>query len=888
MPKAVAPLSPQPAAHASDTSSQLREGRDAAAVVRHDGGRGEPEAFKKELYDGAPPMLRLVLLLAVLSEAGMALVDPQIISGAALTASLSLRLVFCAVFMILFVATYVGDWARRLARPLSLLFCQLTAINVIFLAYLTGGGDSDYHEALHVTMFAYAVLPFPWKRYDATMTVLLVLASYNIVLIAGDRTGSIATLLSHNAVLGVTGLVAIAAERVIKRNMLRAFESRQALAQANERLTALDTAKTRFFSNISHELRTPLTLIVAPLEALLESSREPLAPGQRERLRLAQRNALRLLRLVDDLLSLTRAEAASLKLHITRFDLGALVQTFAQDVGELAARKAITLDVSVPAEPAFIEADSTLIERILLNVFGNAAKFVNIGGHIAMVVRPAKDGYEIAIEDNGIGISEANIAHVFDRFYQADSGATRSTGGTGIGLALVKELTELHGGRVWVDSVLGQGTTMHIWLRETLPAEAEIHAVRSLGPTDEPQGLPEWHQAIRSAKSYRLQGIDDATERRVAPRPRHRGDAPTILVVEDNPDMIRFLVALLAYDFNVLSAQNGRDGLRMAHDRRPHLNNSDVMMPEMDGFEMARQVRQDPNGARIPLIFLTARGRSDDRIQGHSDGADTYLAKPFRSEELLAAVDSLLMRQQRIREAEVVHQDEAMVFMASGMLEHIQRAVGSLLSVQGAVVANASPSLDTTRRLQESVGQLADVAASLRELTTVGSQPVVRPAAIDDALRSLAATTSEHLPKGRSLHVELQAPVTARVTEDELITIVRPMLERAINVTPMGRNIFLQTLTHRNLPQGRDAFTPSVSIIIRDEGPSLTPSQIERMFFPFHQTDCDVRGALELARARRIVLTRGGSIMVEPEPELGSRITVHLPLHEPLQTEVAA
>lgn len=841
-------------------------------------------------------MLRLVLLLAVLSEAGMAAVDPQLATGSDLTIALSLRLIFCAVFMLLFVATYLGDWAKRFARPLSLLFCQMTAINVIFLAYLTGGGDSDYHEALHVTMFAYAVLPFPWRRWDGVLTVVLVFLSYNLVLIGGDRAGSIAQLLSHNAVLGVTGLVAIAAERVIKRNMLRDFESRTALASANDRLTALDTAKTRFFSNISHELRTPLTLIVAPLEALLESSREPLSAGQRERMRLAQRNALRLLRLVDDLLSLTRAEAASLKLHIQKLDLGELVKTFVQDVEELAARKQITITVTVPETPAYIEADPTLVERILLNVFGNAAKFVDRGGRISLTLRRSHEGYELAIADDGVGISEANLERIFDRFYQADSGSTRSTGGTGIGLALVKEITELHGGRVWAESTLGQGTTMRIWLAETLPAACEPNALRTTAASSEPQGLPEWHQAIRSAKSYRLQGIDDATERRVAPRPRHKGDAPTILVVEDNPDMIRFLVALLAYDFNVLSAQNGKDGLRMSLERRPDLVISDVMMPEMDGFEMARRLRQDPDGAKIPLIFLTARGSSDDRIEGHSGGADTYLSKPFRSEELLAAVDALLSRQQRIRESETTHNDEAMVFMASGMLEHLQRAVASLVTVQGALGDQVAPSADALARHQESVADLTSLVTSLRELTTVGSAPVLHPVLVDDALRTIAAAASEHLPAGKNLHVELLASAQAGLSEEELSAIVRPLLDRAFAVTPFGRNIFLQTMHNRHLtalpatpgsPAGGGP-ARTVSIVIRDEGPALMPNQIERLFFPFHSPDIDVNSALELARARRIVLTRGGSISVEPEPELGTRITVHLPVHEAFATEAAA
>ena len=850
----------------------------------------EASGFIEEQRANGPTMLRVAALLPLASFVGLAPIDPLISEGSDLRWALITRAVACACFLGLFAATFVKGWASRWVRPASIGACLMTGLTVIVLTYLTGGSHSDYHEALHATMFGFATLPVPWRRWDATVQFVLLVLAYNLVLVLGDRAGVFGVLASHNALLAASATLAAILQGILMRGRRRDYLSRQALADANERLTALDTAKTRFFSNISHELRTPLTLIVAPLEAMLESAREPLSVGQRERLRLAQRNALRLLRLVDDLLSLTRAEAASLKLHVKKIDLGELVTAFAQDVTELAARKQLTVAVDVPETPAIVEADATLLERILLNVFGNAAKFVDRGGHITLAVRRSFDGaagYELTVSDDGIGISEENLPRIFDRFYQADSGTTRSTGGTGIGLALVKEITELHGGRVSAQSALGRGTTMRCWFPEVLPAAAETHVVRAQEAAAEPQGLPEWHQAIRSAKSYRLQGIDDATERRVAPRPRHRGDAPTILVVEDNPDMIRFLVAIMAYDFNVLAAQNGVDGLRMALERRPDLIISDVMMPEMDGFEMVRRLRQDPNGAKIPLIFLTARGGVEDRIQGHSGGADTYLAKPFRSEELLAAVDSLLARQQRIRESATTHQDEALVYLASGMLEHVQRSLAALESLQGLLAGSRSDDAELVTRYAENLARLAALVTGLRELTEVGSIPVLHPAPIDDALRSIAAGAVETMPKGRSLHVELQAPSHVRLTEEELRAVVGPLLERAIEVTPVGRNVFLQTLHHRPM-QGGASHSPTVSIVIRDEGPALTPSQIERLFFPFHNLDVEVRTALELARARRIVLARGGTIGVEPEPELGTRITIHLPLLDVIATEAAA
>jgi signal transduction histidine kinase len=843
--------------------------------------RAETHLLRDELVQQGPALLRLASALAALSLAVFALVDPAVARGSDLFAAQVVRIVACAVLLLVFGATFVGSWAVRWARAGMFGVALVTGYAVVAVTYATGGGLSDYHEALHVAMYGFAMLPIPWGRFDLPIVFGSYIVAYNLTQVLGDRTGGLGLLATHNGVLAATATIASVLQVVLHRQRLRDFLSRRALATANDRLKSLDAAKSRFFSNISHELRTPLTLIVAPLEALLESTREPLSGGQRERLRLAQRNALRLLRLVDDLLSLSKAEAASLKVHVSRLDLGATVRSFARDVGELAARKNIEVTVEVPDAPAVVEADPTLIERILLNVFGNAAKFVAIGGRITLRVLTRDDGVEIAVADNGVGISASNLPHIFDRFYQADNGSTRATGGTGIGLSLVKEISELHGGHVRAESTPGVGTTIACWFPATLPPQCEVNAIRTTEAGADPQGLPEWHQAIRTAKSYRLQGIDDATERRVAPRPKHRGNAPTILVVEDNPDMIRFLVALMAYEYNVLSAQNGRDGLKMALERRPDLIISDVMMPEMDGFEMVRRLREHPSGAQIPLIFLTARGSSEDRIAGRAGGADTYLPKPFRSEELLAAVDSLLARQATLRDSAFSREDEAVVFMASGLVEQLGRVTANLRRLQGLVASPANLTDDALSELAVALGDLTLVTGSLKDLSEAGVSPVRVPITLGDALRKVAQTVTRDAPGSDAVLLDLDAPMHVPLTEAELQSILAPLLLRALAVTPRGRNVHLQA-QRRRLGHGQGSEALGASIILRDEGPALSPDQIERFFFPFGGSESEDVDGLATARARRIVLARGGSIAVELAGDLGTRVTIHLPVIAPV------
>ncbi|TNF38146.1 MAG: response regulator [Deltaproteobacteria bacterium] len=813
-----------------------------------------PTAFVDELKLGAGAMLRVVTVLGTLAFIGLWFVDPLLAVPEELPLAREVRVIVIAILMAIFAASFNRRWVARWARPAAIAACFATGGAVIVLTYLTGGGSSDYHEALYLTIFAYALLPIPWARWDAPITFAFLLATYDVVLLAGGRPGSWGIFATHNALIGGGVVIASVLNQIVINSRLNAFNQRAELAMVNRQLQALDEAKSRFFANISHELRTPLTLTLAPLDALLEEGgREPLTEGQREKLRLAQRNALRLLRLVDDLLALTKAEAASLQLQVGPVDLAQMLDLVALDIRGLTARKAITLDVDVAPDLPIIEADEHLIERVVLNLIGNAAKFTGEGGRIVMRARPWEDGVEVVVEDTGIGIAPAALPHIFDRFYQADSGSTRRVGGTGIGLALVREIIELHRGRIQAESVVGERTTIRCWLPVKSHAtgangEAELAGIRR-------DGLPEWHQAIRSARSYRLQGIDDATERRIAPRPQHKGDAPHVLVVEDNPDMIRFLVALLASDYNVLSAQNGRDGLRMATERRPDLIISDVMMPEMNGFEMLEQLRRQPATASIPLIFLTARGSDEDRLVGRQGGAETYLAKPFRSEELLAAVDALLAHQTQMQSHASAHHDEELLFLAGGVADQLARSLDAL--------DRASDEATRARALAD----LHALEGELRAVIRAGAEPSVAPSTVDDRVRAVLASVAETHPS-TPLHALLDAPVAARIAPAELEDALRFLVSRAITKSPPHAAIHVATERRSD---------DRVLIKVSDEGPGVPSGDAERVFFAFYDDD-DPRSGLGLVRVRRLLEARGGGLTLETARSRGTTFVMQLPV----------
>jgi signal transduction histidine kinase len=829
------------------------------AVLNNAPSQAAVAAHLDEIRHGTPAMFRVTLALAFIGYTALAVVDPWLAEGPDLVAALISRAVYLAVTAALFASTYVGDFIVRHGRAASIAHCLMSGHEVVFLTWLVGGGDSSYHEALHIVMFGYALLPFPWKRWDAALVFASFLVSYNLLLVFGERMGTLEVLVSRDALLMVTVLVATVFQRVLMQGRLRDFLSRQALADANERLKALDDAKSRFFANLSHELRTPLTLIVAPLEATLDSSREPLSAAQAERMQLAHRNALRLLRLVDDLLALTRAEAAALNPQFRAVAVEPLLGEIHRDVEQLAARKNIrvTLDIA-PGVPA-IRADRELVDRVLLNLIGNSAKFVAVGGHIGLHARVVDGGVEIAVSDDGSGIGAEHIQRIFDRFYQVDSASTRAVGGTGIGLALVREIMELHGGSVAVSSTPGVGTTMRCRFQVATSELAPGPATTVVEVGGDPAlGLPEWHEAIRSARAYRFLGIDDATDRRIAPRPRPRGDAPTVLVVEDNPDMVRFIVALMAVEYNVFAARDGIDAMRILAQKRPDLIISDVMMPGMDGFELVRRVRENPETRGIPFIFLTARGGVEDRVLGHSGGADTYLAKPFRSEELLAAAEALLARQQTVRTSSASREEEAVVFLASGIAEtlHAIKVRVRALETQG----------DETRVGGEVAAVLEPLLDGLVTLAKAGAGTVSTPAEAAIIVPDVVARLRRDGPAIQLQLETIPAPVAFHPLE--LQRVVQALLQRALGVTPRDGAVMVML----------QAAADRAVLVVRDEGPPVMAEQIERFFFPFNDAAGLTGDGLALMTARRIVRARGGDLVVEGLAGMGTEVRVFLPL----------
>ena len=401
--------------------------------------------------------------------------------------------------------------------------------------------------------------------------------------------------------------------------------ARAAQLRRAEELAELDRARTKFFTSVSHELRTPLTLIAGPAEDALTDRRHPLAAPQRQRLEIIHRNTGRLRRLVDTLLDFSRIEDGGLRSEPVAVDLGALTRGIAESFASAVERAQLDFTVDCPIGSPPVLVDPGMWEQIVLNLLSNAVKFTLRGG-IRLSLRATADIVELSVADTGIGIAADELPHIFERFRQVREANGRSHEGSGIGLALVRELASLHDGVALAASQPGRGTTLTV----RLPA-------RPAG--DAPPVTPD-HRRIQDHVSEVLQWSTPVEDPDL--RTRAEVGTSTVLVAEDNADLRAYLRALLAPEHLVTLAADGHQALRLARERRPDLILADVMMPGLDGFALLRALRADPATARTPVVLLSARAGQEAAAEGLAAGADDYLAKPFSSADLLARVRSNL------------------------------------------------------------------------------------------------------------------------------------------------------------------------------------------------------------------------------------------------------
>lgn len=401
----------------------------------------------------------------------------------------------------------------------------------------------------------------------------------------------------------------------------RAEEARALIEEQATKLRALDRAKSAFFANLSHEFRTPLSLILGPTEALLGTIADTASQHQ---LVLIQRNAERLLGLIEQLLELATLESGELTLLKETQDVTVLVKGLVQAFSGRAAAQSIALEVRTDGGSCYASLDAKRFEQVVANLIINALQHTPASGHVTVEVRHVlqdqEDWVEVAVADTGYGVNPNDVPFIFDRFYRGKRKKDIERQGTGIGLAVARELTELHGGSLDVMSQVGHGATFTVRL-PMMPAPA----------SEKPSLMLVKRQAAFSHA------------RTVEQEPS------LILLIEDHAELRTFIRGALESGYQVAEAERGEEGIELAIQRIPDLIICDVMLPGVDGLAVTRHLKTHPLTSHIPIIVLTAKAGSDNLIAGLETGADVYLTKPFKLEEVQAHIASLLAQRQRLQ-----------------------------------------------------------------------------------------------------------------------------------------------------------------------------------------------------------------------------------------------
>ncbi|WP_240359004.1 ATP-binding protein [Pyxidicoccus trucidator] len=668
----------------------------------------------------------------------------------------------------------------------------------------------------------------------------------------------------------------------------RAYEEEQQRAEA---LAELDRAKTAFFSNVSHEFRTPLTLMLGPVEDGLADAREPLPPGQRERQELVRRNGLRLQKLVNTLLDFARIEAGRAQVSFVPTDLAGLTRDLASTFDSAMATADLKLVVECPALPEAVHVDPVMWEKIVLNLVSNAFKFT-FQGEIRIALKWLGGRVELTVQDTGTGIPEEELARIFERFHRVEGARGRSHEGTGIGLSLVRELVNLHGGKVAVKSVLGKGTTFTVDVptgTSHLPRK-QLGTPRTLAPT----GIG---RDAFLAEVSQWNDVGASRPAQEAPSPRQAG--ARILVADDNADMRTYLTRLLAPHWTVETVSDGARALAAAQVRPPDLILSDVMMPGMNGLELVRALRANPRTQTVPVVLLSARAGEEATIEGLKSGADEYLVKPFSANELLARVNAQLtvsaLRQQSVQ-SERSHAEEASRLLTEAeratrsreetlaIVSHDLRSPLTTISAAAELLQRALGGDERDARMRKqtdsirrSVSRMNRLVGDLLDLASIDSGSLSlepRPHLAEELVQEVRETFE---PQAAEKGVTLQTDIASDLPpvpcdKGRILQVLGNLISNAVKFTPPGGSVRVRAEPEPG--------TGSVRFSVADTGPGIPPEAQPHIFDRYwHAAQKRREGhGLGLSIAKGIVEGHGGHIQLESPPGAGSTFSFALPL----------
>ena len=850
--------------------------------------------------------------------------------------------VFCSLLVGGVLALHYLNFTTLYYRVLQQFIVFLPAASIALMIYLTNTaprGDrpleftdfSPYYAGLNLILVALSAVGH-WNFRDSLISVLMIILLYAFAEYPSPWSPALGSNLYF---LILTGIIVLAGNRVFNQLAFREFltsyqldQSRRAAEEANQKLLELDRVKNRFFANISHELRTPLTLLLAPLEKMLHDRRFQADRALYQMLQSMHSNGLRLLRLINDLLDLVRLESGKMEINREPIAMREFLQGLVSAVRNVADDRHIRIQLRVDDAVKTVMADLDKLEKILLNLIFNALKFTPAGGRVSITCGREGDELVLSVSDTGVGIPPEKQPFVFQRFWQGDVSAQRKYQGAGIGLALVKELTEIQQGRIEVQSTPGQGATFTVHLPYLVPAPGTPAPAPKEQPAPAPAPAAETARAESPAESLDTQWLQSLYRRaellptfsrlhdsvRPAPLADTR-NLPKILVADDEPDMLGFLRLQLEEEYRVIEAVDGEQAIALARQYLPDAVLCDMMMPGADGLTVCRQLRQGQATRTVPILLITARADEETKLAALDAGASDFLAKPFSVTELRVRLRNLvfgsqlqrqLARQNQVLESTLAQLKEteaqlvgaekmaALGRLSAGIMHEVSNPLNFLKTCIH-VLRTRIPQLPENHQtafnevladIEDGLTRVQGIVGDLR--TFAHPDPVAREGVrvehlINVTLRFLRAELKDGVVR---LDLNLAPQHAIFANRNQMIQVLLNLLQNAI-----------YAVKRKQYPPG---VTPTIRIesgtrngmdylVVRDNGPGVRTEHLNKLFEPFFTTKEVGEGVgLGLSICYRIIQQHGGRISVDSRAGEYCQFTIELPRREPGSSRDAA
>ncbi len=813
-----------------------------------------------------------------------------------------LRLISSVLALGLFYL-HTTQFGQKHCHLLGVPIALMPSAFMAWMIYATEGPASPYYAGLNLVVLGVSVV----VRFNRTESVIAVggillmyfaacyFAAFHLTVAPGD----FPKFVDNCYFLILTGIIVVVGNHFFTQLRYQEFylryqldQNKREIEETNRKLIEMDKLKSRFFANVSHEMRTPLTLLIAPLETLLRRFEGSSDINTHELLETMRNNSMRLLKLINDLLDLVRVEAGRMDIKSDPLSMEDFFRGLSSAIRQVAADKNIQVETRVDETLGTILTDRDKLEKILLNLLFNALKFTPSGGRIQLLAEKQEDQVLLTVSDTGIGIAEKNLPFVFDRFWQADNSSRRKYQGVGIGLALVKELSEMMGGGVSVKSAEGKGATFIVRLpcKKALPLAHDDREIVPTAPGDAKADSGEWLSNL-----YRRAEFFAAPAERPAPNAEQpvtlSGRKPVALIADDEPDMQHFLRTELQRDYDLIQATDGVQALEKTELFLPDVVLLDMMMPEMDGLDVCKALRAREATAGIPIILLTARADEETKYDALQMGANDFLAKPFSATELHARIKNLVdshnyqrklskqnqaltsaIEQIKDTETQLVQSEKlaSLGRMSAGIIHEINNPL-NFATTGIFALRNKTKNLPEDQRadfteilndVEEGLKRVRNIVSDLRVFTHPESGP---PESVDvaEALNaSLRFLASEWKGKVR-IDTSIPPGQIAQATRNKLVHILVNLIQNS-----------LDALADKKF----DGEEPAISIegrveegksiiVVRDNGTGIDPKNMAKIFDPFFTTkDVGEGMGLGLSICHRIVRGYGGHINVKSEP----------------------